>query len=119
MADLLTFLNNRGRYTPLALTTAATLSGPKGLPGFRGNGGDKFEFESYGTIEVEGVPFELQDPQDGRLQTLSLCKLHAGRTLPRCHPNRHLRVLARSRPFTCWQLWPRLDHQEPRTTTRA
>ena len=59
MADLLTFLNNRGRYTPLALSTSATLSGPKGLPGFRGNAGDKFEFKSYGTVEIEGVPIDF------------------------------------------------------------
>ncbi len=31
MADLLTFLSNRGRYTPLTLATAATISGAKGL----------------------------------------------------------------------------------------
>lgn len=70
MADLLTFLNNRGRYTPLTLSTAATLSGSKGLPGPRGAPGDKFEFKTYGTIEIEGVPFEIQDPQDGRVANI-------------------------------------------------
>ncbi len=34
MADLLAFLNHRGRYTPLTLSTAATLSSAKGVPGF-------------------------------------------------------------------------------------
>lgn len=70
MADLLAFLNKRGKYTPLTLGTAATLSGPKGLPGMRGQSGDKFLFSKYGTIEVEGVPFELQDPQEGRVANI-------------------------------------------------
>jgi uncharacterized protein len=70
MADLLTFLNNRGRYTPLTLSTAATLSGAKGLPGFRGAPGDKFELQNYGTLEIEGVPFEIQDPQEGRIANM-------------------------------------------------
>ena len=70
MADLLTFLNNRGRYTPLTLSTAATLSGAKGLPGFRGAPGDKFEMKVYGTFEIEGVPFEIQDPQEGRIANM-------------------------------------------------
>ncbi len=70
MADLLAFLNNRGQFTPLTLSPAATLSGAKGLPGFRGNQGDKFELKTYGTIEIEGVPFEIQDPQGGRVANI-------------------------------------------------
>jgi uncharacterized protein len=85
MADLLVFLNNRGRYTPLTLSTAFTISGPKGLPGFRGNAGDKFELKSYGTIEIEGVPFEFQDPQEGRVANIIALQSDRGRgpaTLP-------------------------------------
>ncbi len=70
MADLLAFLANRGRYTPLSLTAAATISGPKGLPGFRGNAGDKFELKSYGNVEIDGIPFELQDPQEGSVANI-------------------------------------------------
>ncbi|TWU03006.1 PVC-type heme-binding CxxCH protein [Stieleria varia] len=85
MADLLAFLANRGRYTPLSLSTAATISGPKGLPGFRGNAGDTFEFKTYGTIEVEGIPFDLQDPQGGRVANVVALQSSGGRfrsTLP-------------------------------------
>ena len=85
MADLLTFLSNRGRYTPLTLATAATISGAKGLPGFRGGAGDKFEFKNYGTLEVEGVPFEIQDPQEGRVANIIALQGTGGRgpaTLP-------------------------------------
>jgi putative membrane-bound dehydrogenase-like protein len=79
MADLLSFLNNRGRYTPLTLSTAATLSGSKGLPNFRGGNPDKFEFSSYGTVEVDGVPFEVQDPQDGRVANIIALQSAGGR----------------------------------------
>ncbi len=79
MSDLLAFLNNRGRYTPLTLSTAATLSGAKGLPGFRGAPGDKFEFKTYGTVEIEGIPFELQDPQEGRIANIIALQSAGGR----------------------------------------
>lgn len=85
MADLLSFLNRRGRFTPLTLSTAATLSGAKGLPGFRGAPGEKFEFKDYGTVEVEGIPFEIQDPQDGRVANIVALQSNNGRfqaTLP-------------------------------------
>ena len=85
MADLLAFLNNRGRYTPLTLSTAATVSGTKGLPGFRGAPGDKFEFKNYGTLEIEGVPFEIQDPQEGLIANIIALQGTGGRgpaTLP-------------------------------------
>lgn len=85
MADLLAFLNNRGRYTPLTLSTVATISGAKGLPGFRGGPGDKFELKSYGTIEIDGVPFEVQDPQEGRVANIIALQSASGRgpaTLP-------------------------------------
>ncbi len=85
MADLLAFLSTRGRYTPLTLSVAATLSGAKGLPGFRGGQGDKFEMKSYGTTEIEGVPFEFQDPQEGRVANIIALQSAGGRnpaTLP-------------------------------------
>lgn len=85
MADLLAFLNNRGRFTPLTLSTAATLSSAKGLPGFRGAPGDRFELKSYGTIEIERVPFEISDPQEGRVANMIALQGAGGRgpaTLP-------------------------------------
>lgn len=85
MADLLTFLNNRGRYTPLTLSTAATVSSAKGLPGIRGAPGDKFELKNYGTLEIEGVPFEIQDSQEGRVANMIALQSANGRgpaTLP-------------------------------------
>ncbi|MCU0719484.1 MAG: c-type cytochrome [Pirellula sp.] len=70
MADLLAFLNNRGQFTPLTITTAATISGAKGLPNMRSGNSDKFEFSKYGPMEIEGIPFEIQDPQEGRVANI-------------------------------------------------
>lgn len=90
MADLLTFLNQRGRYTPLTLSTAATLSGARGLPGFRGGSGDKFELSNYGTFEIESVPFEIQDPQEGRIANIIALQSANGRTPATLPSSTHL-----------------------------
>ncbi len=85
MADLLAFLNNRGRYTPLSLSGVATLIGTKGLPTMRAGPADRFEFEKYGTTEISGVPFEIQDPQEARVPNIIALQLGGGRvpsTLP-------------------------------------
>ncbi len=79
MADLLTFLNQRGRFTPMLLASAATLSSAKGLPDFRGGQSDRFDFDSYGTLEIEGVPFEIQDPLEGRSANMIALQTQRGR----------------------------------------
>ena len=70
MADLLSFLAKRGKYAPLNTSSGATINNRKGLPGFRGRPGDKFELDSYGRVEVEGVPFELIYPQGNRIANI-------------------------------------------------
>ncbi|MCS7468735.1 ThuA domain-containing protein [Stieleria sp. ICT_E10.1] len=70
MADLLSFLAKRGKYAPLNISSAATINSKKGLPGFRGRPGDEFVLDSYGRVEVEGVPFELVDPQGDRIANI-------------------------------------------------
>ncbi|MCA9194839.1 MAG: c-type cytochrome [Planctomycetales bacterium] len=70
MADLLSFLAKRGKYAPLSIAKAATINSQKGLPGFRGAPGEKFVLDSYGRLEVDGVPFELIDPQEERVANI-------------------------------------------------
>ena len=70
MTDLLAFLAQRGKYTPLTISKVATVNGTQGLPGFRNRPGDTFELDSYGRVEVEGVPFELVDPQGDRVANI-------------------------------------------------
>ncbi len=70
MADLLAFLGHRDRYTPLSFSGVATLSTGKELPSFRGGNADKFTLPTYGKVEVEGIPFVIDDPQDGRVTNI-------------------------------------------------
>ncbi|KAA5547271.1 c-type cytochrome [Roseiconus nitratireducens] len=70
MADLLSFLAKRGKYAPLSISSVATINSSKGLPGFRGRPGDKFELDSYGRVEIQKVPFELIDPQGDRIANI-------------------------------------------------
>ncbi|MDV6030196.1 MAG: c-type cytochrome [Phycisphaera sp. RhM] len=70
MADLLAFLAKRGKHAPLSISSVATVNSSKGLPGFRGRPGDKFELDSYGRVEVEDIPFELIDPQGDRIANI-------------------------------------------------
>ena len=70
MADLLSFLAKRGTHAPLNTSSVATINSSQGLPGFRGRPGDKFELDSYGRVEVRGVPFELIDPQGDRIANI-------------------------------------------------
>lgn len=86
MADLLSFLANRGKYTPLSLATVSTLSGPKGLPGPRGSTGEPFTLKQYGVVEFEGVPFELIDPQAGRAANIIALQLPRGNA-PSTYPS--------------------------------
>ena len=51
----------------------------------RGAPGDKFELQTYGTFQIEGVPFEIQDPQEGRVANMIALQSANGRgpaTLP-------------------------------------
>lgn len=70
MADLLSFLAKRGKYAPLNIAGVATINGNKGLPGFRGRPGDTFDLDSYGQVNVKGVPFTLVDPQGERVANI-------------------------------------------------
>ncbi len=70
MADLLSFLAKRGKYAPLNISGVATVNSNQGLPAMRGRPGDKFVLDSYGRVEVEGVPFELVDPQGDRIANM-------------------------------------------------
>jgi len=70
MADLLSFLAKRGQYAPLSISSVATINSSKGLPSFRGRPGEKFELDSHGRVEIEGVPFELIDPQGDRIANI-------------------------------------------------
>ena len=100
MADLLTFLNNRGRYTPLTLATAATISGAKGLPGFRGGAGDKFEFKTTVLSKSKASRLKFKIPKKAALRTSLHCKVPEVVAQRRCPLQRILLVRATCLQFT-------------------
>lgn len=116
MSDLLSFLAKRGKYAPLNTSSVATINSSKGLPGFRGRPGDKFELDSYGRVEIEGVPFELIDPQGDRIANIIGLQRRSSRrpsTLPEsvsvdCSGNiRAIHLLG----GVAWAAYPRFENE--------
>ncbi len=65
-SDLLTFLTNRGKYTPIPLAGAATVSSGVGLFFDKNARGERIMFNDWSPKMVGEIPFVLEDPQDGR-----------------------------------------------------
>ncbi|EMI54237.1 PVC-type heme-binding CxxCH protein [Rhodopirellula sallentina] len=72
MTDLLEFLTARGKYTPLSFSSVATVVSTKGMFGNTGVGRDRIVFPDWGPKKLDGVPFTLVDPQDGRVPNVIL-----------------------------------------------
>ncbi|XZE53657.1 PVC-type heme-binding CxxCH protein [Planctomycetaceae bacterium SH139] len=68
MTDLLEFLTARGKYLPLDLRAAATL--PSDRPMFYGAEGEVMLLDDWGPRQVEGVPFSIIKPNNGRVANL-------------------------------------------------
>ena len=66
IADLLQFLTQRGKYLPLDLRKVATVATNKGMFFDREGDAERLIFDDWSPKTVEGVPFALIDPQDGR-----------------------------------------------------
>lgn len=86
MADLLEFLTNRGKYTPLSLSGVATAISTRGMFGNADNGPDRIVFPNWETQTFNSVPFSLIDPQDGSVPNVVLLNGPLGR-LPPTMPN--------------------------------
>jgi uncharacterized protein len=68
MADLLTFLTQRGKYLPIPLDKAATVITTRGMF-FKENGEiERLVFKDWMPKEFNGVPFVLVDPQGDKLK---------------------------------------------------
>jgi putative membrane-bound dehydrogenase-like protein len=64
--DLLEFLTQRGRYVPIPLDKVATVVSTKGMFHDENSSTERLVFADWGPKVVEGVPFVLVDPQDGK-----------------------------------------------------
>ncbi len=67
LVDLLEFLAARGRYLPLRLSGAATVASDRGMFYARENLGETLVFDRWGAHTVGEVPFQLLDPQGGKV----------------------------------------------------
>ena len=68
-ADLLAFLTKKGKYLPLDLRKAATVTSAKGM--FYDDEGsvERLVFDDWSPKTFGGVPYALVDPQGGRPRT--------------------------------------------------
>ena len=76
LVALLDFLGNRGKYLPLPLNKAATITSVKGM--FISTDGDeqRLIFPKWGPQTAFGVPFQVIDPRGG--STCQMASHHSG-----------------------------------------
>ncbi|MEX2114660.1 MAG: PVC-type heme-binding CxxCH protein [Pirellulales bacterium] len=93
LRDLLEFLTERGRFLPLDLSKAATISSALGMFNDKRSGVERLVLDDWSPRTVRGVPFQLIDPRGGQTPNVILLEGSRGavcRTMPRgaelpCH----------------------------------
>jgi hypothetical protein len=83
MTDLLEFLTQRGKYVPLPLAKAATITSVKGMFFSEEGTTERLIFSDWKPKTFEGVPFVLVDPQDGKVPNVVLLYGPQGTTAPK------------------------------------
>ena len=72
ITDLLEFLTERGKFLPLDLAKAATITSVRGMFINKQANVERFIFPNWSPREFKGVPFHLTDPQDGKVANVVL-----------------------------------------------
>jgi putative heme-binding domain-containing protein len=70
--NLLEFLSVKSKYLPLSLQQAATIASTRGMFYSAESTIERLIFRDWGIKTVEGVPFQLIDPQGGRVKNVVL-----------------------------------------------
>jgi putative membrane-bound dehydrogenase-like protein len=83
IADLLAFLTARGKYLPLDLRKAATVTSTRGMFFSEDAEMERLIFPDWNPKTVEGVPFLLVDPQGDRVRNAILLYGPQGSIPPR------------------------------------
>jgi putative membrane-bound dehydrogenase-like protein len=83
IADLITFLTQRGKYMPLDLRKVATVSSVQGMFFDKESSVDRLIFPDWSPKTFEGVPFVLVDPEGGRSPNVVLLYGPNGTTAPK------------------------------------
>lgn len=68
LTDLLEFLTQRGQFKPLDFAEGATVASDQGLF----SGGERYIIPGWETQTFKGVPFNIADPQDGKVKNIIL-----------------------------------------------
>jgi putative heme-binding domain-containing protein len=83
LTDVLEFLTQRGKYLPLALDKAATAVSTRGMFYSEDAKGERLVLSDWGDRTVDGVPFHLVDPRDGRVPNVVLLYGPQGKIPPK------------------------------------
>ena len=72
LANLLEFLTQRGKFLPLPLDKAATVVSTRGMFFSEDSRTERLVFEDWSPKIFDGIPFNLVDPQGGRVRNVIL-----------------------------------------------
>ncbi|HLN26936.1 MAG TPA: PVC-type heme-binding CxxCH protein [Gemmataceae bacterium] len=72
LANLLEFLTQRGKFLPLPLAKAATVVSTRGMFFSEDSRTERLVFEDWSPKVFDGIPFNLVDPQGGRVRNVIL-----------------------------------------------
>ena len=67
ITNLLEFLTERGRYVPVDLRSAATITSVRGMFNSKDDRAERLILSDWTPKEFRGVPFHLIDPRDGQV----------------------------------------------------
>lgn len=85
LTNLLEFLTKRGKYVPLDLRKVATIASDRGMFFERDGQVERLIFSEWGQKTFEEVPFQVLDPQDGRVPNVVMLHSTNG-IIPRSMP---------------------------------
>jgi uncharacterized protein len=83
LVDLLAFLTQRGKYLPIPLGKAATVTSVRGMFYSEDAQGERLVFRDWSPKVFEGVPFQLIDPRGGKIPNVVLLYGPQGKIPPR------------------------------------
>jgi hypothetical protein len=72
MVNLLEYLTERGQYVPVSLRKAATISSATGMFFAKENDVERLIFKDWSPKTFQGVPFNLTDPEEGKVANVIL-----------------------------------------------
>ena len=81
--NLLEFLTVKGKYAPIPLDKVATIASTQGMFYSKDAGAERLIFRDWKTKTFNGVPFQLVDPQKGRVKNLILLHSSNGAIPPK------------------------------------